>query len=71
VNDPVLELLASVEAEDAAQAKLWDAKNKTKHLILSNVSELINSGLLTIKINRSAVIRRRSGCRDCGSEVLR
>ena len=51
------ELMGSLEAEDAAQRALWDAKNKTQMVMRDNLKELMNTGVIKISVNRDMLNR--------------
>ena len=57
VDRILAELMGSLEAEDAAQRALWDAKHKTQMVMRDNLKELLNTGVIKISVNRDMVNR--------------
>jgi len=50
--DEIEKLALMVKAEDEAAQKLWEAKRKVQDSIRDNVVKFMDSGVITIKVNR-------------------
>lgn len=51
------ELQGLVFAEDDAQRKLYEARNKTQALIQDNLEPLVRMGVVSVKVNRAMLGR--------------
>ena len=51
------ELMESVEAEDEANKRLFEAKRRTKELVADNLKDLLNTGVIKISVDRETMRR--------------
>lgn len=54
-------LLKSVEAEDEARSKLWDAQMHTRDIVHENLKDFVDAGIVKLEINRPQLRRMVGG----------